>query len=152
MGKKAKSIMKAVTNAPATFVDAAKGTASAALGAGKALVGGGGGNYLQGLKSASEQVLMAGANNVAVGMTGGMTSLSEKAPNNLDAQAAKVLGKSGDNGVTVPADVDVGTVAEDPALAAERENAKRKGKASNILGGSSDSLSNVSAKKSLLAL
>lgn len=157
MGKKAKQLAKSVTNAvtniPQTVADTVSSGASSVLNAGKALVGANGGNYFKGLGSAAVDLGTATANGYMTAATSGMTSLNDTGRgNNLDDQVNKVIGKTGDDGAVMPESVALDPAAEDPALAAERENAKKKGRASNILGGASDSLSNVSAKKSLLAL
>jgi len=159
MGKLAKKagsgIANTIKNAPKTIAETTKNVVSSMGNAGKALVGANGGNYFKDLGSAATQAGVSAANALLTTGAGGVpfagaTSLNPGG-NSLDTQAANLMGKK-DETISMPGDVDVSGVTEDPNLTAEKENAKRKGRAANILGGASDKLSATSAKKSLLAL
>lgn len=162
MGKGVKkvtgAVVDAVTNAPNTIFQSTKELVNATGNLGKAAVGANGGNYLEGLKDAATREVTAAANQYLTNYTWGMTSLNEgKGTNNLTSQGGKVLkafGKGGPEAPSVPAapaTPDPNDPANmDPNMKAELENSKKKGRASTILGGGSDSVGTTSAKKTLL--
>lgn len=143
MGKVVKSVVSgtvdAVKNAPKTI-------GKSAVDLGKSAVGANGGNYF---KSLGESAI----NSAVVSSTGGMTGTKDLGgTNNLDTQVANLMGKGGDltapEAVAAPDPNDPANM--DPNLKAELENSKKKGRASTILAGGSDSIGSTSAKKTLL--
>lgn len=136
---------KVVKRAVGGVVDAAKNApktiGKTAVDLGKSVVGANSGNYF---KNLGESVINTGV----VASTYGMTGTKDLGgTNNLDTQIDNLMGKGGDIGKVDTTEV---TQEEDPNLKAEQENAAKKGRASNILAGSSDTIGTKSAKKTLL--
>lgn len=151
MGKGIKKLGKAVVGvvakAPSTIVETTKDAGRALKGSGEAIIGKGDGNYLKNIGSAGADLLGAAANVGVTGASLGTTSLNKDKGNNLDSQIASI---GGGGSVPVPTEEGIPTEVEDPYLKAELENSRRKGRASTMLGGGTDSVGGTSAKKSLL--
>lgn len=129
------AVVDTVKNAPKTIGMAAKDTT-------KALMGKGDGNYLANL---GDSALNA---SVVLG-TGGMTGTKDLGGNNsIQSQVkASVLNPGG---LDDPTAAPMPDVPADPNLQAELDNAKKKGRASQVLGGGTDSVGGTSARRSLL--
>lgn len=148
----AKGIVKAVGNIPGTVKATAKDVLNAAGDTGKALVNTASGKSAD-WGGAASHLLEAGANTFVTATSAGMTSLNDpkKGTNSADAQIAGIMNKDSGDAPVVPTDVGIPTEVEDPYLKEELANSRKRGRASTVLGGATDSVGGTSARRSLLA-
>lgn len=125
----------AIKNAPKTM-------GKTLVDSGKSLVGANGGNYWNNL---GESALNAGAVTSTLGMTG---TKDLGSGNNIDKQIGDAMSPPDLEAPAAP-DAPGMSAADNAALKEEADNAKKKGRASTVLGGGSDT-GGSSAKKTLL--
>jgi len=131
------AFVSAIKNAPKTM-------GKSALDLGKSLTGKNKGNYFENL---TESTINSGAAAATLGMT---STKDLGSGNNIDKQLSDVMSPPD---LEAPPAVEEGngmSDAENAALKEEEANAKKKGRASTVLAGGSDSVGSSSARRSLL--